>query len=149
MSHTLLALDPGGTSGWSFWRFSDTEPLAHVDHGMISGGNRGFIRWWDETNGGDPDIVVAEIFVDDHRTVSPDTTPLRIEGALDVLFPAWVGQRNVMKAHAPDSLLKEHDLWWPGAGHDRDSARHAIAYMKTIRHLPTLRAYWPPRREAA
>lgn len=141
----LLALDPGGTSGWSFWSYSATEPLTHIDHGQISGGNIGFVEWWNDTNGGDPDEVVAEIFVNDHRTADPDLTPLRIEGALDVLFPGWIGQRNVMKAHADDLFLKRVGLWWPGEQHARDSARHAVALMKVRRHIPTMRRFWPPR----
>lgn len=142
---TLLALDPGGTTGWSFWKYSATEPLTYVDHGQISGGNHGFVEWWGETLGGEPDEVVAEIFIDDHRTMSPDLTPLRIEGALDVLFPGWIGQRNTMKSHANDLFLKRSGLWWEGAQHARDSARHALACMKLRRHMPSMLLYWPPK----
>lgn len=136
---TLLALDPGGTTGWSFWKYDAVTPLLHVDHGMIRGGLDGFIRWWADTNGGDPDEVVSETFVLDGRTAQPDVTPLKIEGALSVLFPGWIGQRNFAKAHAPDDLLKVKGLWWPGQPHAVDSARHAVAYLKTRRHAPTLR----------
>lgn len=143
---TLLALDPGGTTGWSFWRYDAVTPLRHVDHGMIPGGLRGFIQWWEETAGGDPDEIVAEDFILDGRTAMPDTTPLEILGALDMAAPVPViRQRNVMKAMATDEFLKRNDLWWKGAGHDRDSARHALALMKRRKHVPTLRRYWPPR----
>lgn len=135
MTRTLLALDPGGTTGWSVWTYSDTEPLTHVGHGMVKDGLRGFIQF---ASGVHPDEVLSETFVLDGRTPKPNTEPLRIEGALSVIWPDWIGQRNVMKAHAPDELLKAKGLWWPGAGHDRDSARHAIARMKVTRHAPTL-----------
>ncbi len=143
----LLALDPGGTTGWSSWVYDSLTPLRHVDHGMIPNGLDGFIQWWESTAGGEPDEVVSETFVLDGRTARPDVTPLKVEGALSVLFPGWIGQRNVMKAHAPDQLLKDKGIWWPGAGHDRDSARHAIAWAKTTRHMPTLR--WLYGKEAA
>ncbi|UOE45901.1 hypothetical protein [Agromyces larvae] len=141
----LLALDPGGRTGWSLWRFDAITPITHLEHGTVEGGLDGFIAWW-KVEGWQPDVVVSETFVLDGRTPKPDITPLKIEGALSVLFPGWVGQRNVMKRHAPDAFLKEHGLWWPGKGHDRDSARHAIAWAKTNLHRPTLDAYWGRRR---
>jgi hypothetical protein len=140
----LLALDPGGTTGWSTWFYDATTPLRHIEHGMIPGGKDGFIDWALRRRG-EFDEVVAESFALDGRTAQPDITPIRIETAIDLIFGRWGDgcpvyyQRNVMKAHAPDSLLKRLDLWWPGEGHDRDSGRHAIARQKTARHAPTLR----------
>lgn len=135
----LLSLDPGGSTGWSAWRYDATTPLRHIEHGTIAGGLRGFLQWWETVP--DFDECVAEDFILDGRTVKPDTTPLEILGALEALL--WrdrplIRQRNVMKVHAPDELLKRVDLWWPGKGHDRDSARHAIALLKTRKHAPTL-----------
>lgn len=139
----LLALDPGVSTGWSFWHYDATTPLRHIDHGTIPHGLRGFLGWLSDTHGGEPDEIVAEDFILDGRTARPDTTPLEILGALELFAHTTetplVRQRNVMKAHAPDQLLKDKGLWWPGKGHDRDSARHAIAFMKTRRHAPTLR----------
>lgn len=146
----ILAVDPGGTTGWSLWLMREAAPIEHVEHGMIPGGVDGFITWATESGfvghyAEWPDLtVVSETFVLDGRTRKPDITPLKIEGALSVLFPGWVGQRNVAKAAAPDAFLKKHDLWWKGQGHDRDSARHAIYYAKSVRHLPTIRHFWPP-----
>ena len=137
----LLALDPGRSTGWSVWEYGDTKPLTHLEHGTIAGGLEGFIDFAMGKHGYDE--VVAETFRLDGRTVKPDVTPLRIEGALTTLFPGWVGQPNSHKVHAPDALLKRAGLWWPGKGHDRDSARHALAYMKLRRHLPTIERYWP------
>ncbi|MGO2150810.1 MAG: hypothetical protein ACTH32_06370 [Microbacterium gubbeenense] len=145
----ILAVDPGGTTGWSLWLMREAAPIEHVEHGMIPGGVDGFITWATESGfvghyAEWPDLtVVSETFVLDGRTRKPDVTPLKIEGALSVLFPGWVGQRNTFKSHAPDELLKAHGLWWKGAGHDRDSARHAIAYAKARKHLPTIEKFWP------
>lgn len=142
----LLALDPGETTGWSVWDYSDRQPLTYVAHGMIAGGLVGFIEWWpvipDELL---PTEVVCESFVLDGRTAFPNVTPLRIEGALAALWHGPVTlQRNTYKMHGPDDLLKRIGLWWKGAGHDRDSARHAIAYCITRRHMPTLMWLHPP-----
>ncbi|WP_162819130.1 hypothetical protein [Leifsonia aquatica] len=147
---TFLVLDPGGTTGWSTWLLPADGPLEPIDHGMIPGGLHGFIRWWRDIHDSDPgfDFVVSESFILDGRTAKPDITPLHIEGALAV-FCSELGlplyyQRNVYKAHAPDELLRRLGYYWPGAGHDRDSARHAIAYALTQRHMPTLMAIHPP-----
>lgn len=140
----LLSLDPGGTTGWSLWRLSDTEPLTYIMSGQISNGVRGFIEWWADKPL-EPDIVVAETFRLDGRTPRPDVTPLKIEGALAVLFPDWHGQPNTMKVHATDAFLKANGFWLPGKQHARDSVRHALAYAKLHRHEPTLRALWGPR----
>ena len=139
----LRALDPGKTTGWSEWHYDAMTTLTLLDYGQISGGSRGLIAWWQSRP--EPDEVVAETFVDDHRTMSPDLTPVRIEGALDVLFPGWIGQRNSYKAHADDVMLKRTGLWFVGQPHATDSGRHALAFQKTRRHLPTIERYWPRR----
>lgn len=139
----LRSLDPGGTTGWSEWRYTDDAPAELLDYGQIPNGVHGFIAWWRSRP--EPDRVVAETFRLDGRTPKPDTTPLQIEGALTALFPEWHGQANVMKAHAPDEFLKAHGFWLVGKPHARDAVRHALAYAKLQRHAPSLRAYWPPR----
>lgn len=148
---TLLALDPGGTSGWSLWQYDALTPLRHIEHGMIGDGLRGFIRWFSDFGNWQYGEIVAEDFILDGRTARPDTTPLEILGMLEYACHQadvpLVRQRNVMKVHAPDQLLKDKGLWWPGAGHDRDSARHALALMKTRKHMPTLK--WLYGKEAA
>lgn len=142
----LLALDPGGTTGWSIWQYDALTPAMPFEHGQITGGVQGFVEWWREHERDiEPDVdeVVSESFVLDGRTVSPDVTPLRIEGALSVLWPHGViYQRNTFKAHAPDATLKRLGFWWRGEQHARDSARHALAFLKVRKHLPTVRAYW-------
>ena len=142
---SLLALDPGGTTGWSLWRFTEAMPIEHVAHGQVSGGVDGFVQWWHRQDEQDIDEVVSESFVLDGRTASPDITPLRIEGALAVLWPGVIYQRNVYKGHVPDAKIKELGLWWAGEPHAVDSMRHALALMKVRRHLPTLMWAWPPR----
>lgn len=142
---SLVSFDPGGSTGWSLWQYDAVTPIRHVKHGTITGGLQGFLGWWDGFRYRyDFDEILAEDFILDGRTLKPDTTPLEILGALEFAANVEQGvplvrQRNFMKSHAPDELLKRADLWWPGAGHDRDSARHAIALMKTRRHEPTLR----------
>lgn len=144
----LLALDPGGTTGFSLWQYGATEPLSHVTHGMVANGLHGWLHWWHTTY---VELLVDEIVIEDFlldgRTPKPDTTALEVIGAVEALASLHgtpvLRQRNVLKAHCPDEKLKEWGFWWPGKGHDRDSARHALASLKIARHRPTLERYWP------
>lgn len=146
---TLLALDPGRTTGASLWKYSDTEPLECTWHGQIMYGVKGFILYM--LDHVDPDIVVAEQFVLDGRTPNPDVTPLKIEGAMmahyDPDFTLIAFQRNNFKKHVSNELLKAHDLYWKGEQHAMDSARHALAFMKVNKHMPTLQKYFSDNEE--
>lgn len=147
----LLAIDPGGTSGWALFTFSDAEPLTLVECGMVSGGLRGFKKWWlsswpaqvYRTYQG---ILVVEDFLRDGRTVHPDLQALEIISGLRMVLDTFILQRNQEKGHAPDAFLKKWGLWQPGKGHDRDAIRHGFAWARTNRHMPTIKHYWPDRR---
>lgn len=133
---SLLALDPGGTTGWAYGQYFDDHAYIDTAHGMIAGGVDGFIEWW-KAQFWTPDLVVSESF-QLRGVVNPDITPLRIEGALSVLRPGVIYQPPAAKMHAKDAVLRRYGLWWPGAGHDRDAARHALAYLKLTHHAPTM-----------
>lgn len=143
----ILSFDPGLSTGWSTWTFDDATPLTPVEHGTIKDGLRGFMQWWDKswpaqhfrTYGGE---LIAEDYILDGRTRIPNTMPLEVLGALELLAHQrkipLARPRNVMKVHAPDALLKAKGLLWKGEPHAMDSARHAIAHLKTRKHRPTL-----------
>lgn len=145
----ILGLDPGISTGWSLWSYDESHAPQHLDHGIIGEGVRGFVRWWESGgalhNGAYPDEVVAESFRLDGRTDFPEVMPLRIEGALAVLWPNTHFQPNTAKLHLSDRKMKELGLWWPGAGHDRDSMRHVFAWLKINRHRPTLELWRRPQ----
>jgi hypothetical protein len=143
----LLALDPGKTTGWSLWHYDAITPLTLDQRGQVEGGLAGLLQFMARV---DIDEVVAETFRLDGRTPKPDVTPLRIEGALSVVFPGWIGQANTCKRSADDLFLKRNQLWFSGLPHATDSARHALHLLKVRRHMPTIRRYWPdPRGENA
>jgi hypothetical protein len=141
----LLALDPGKTTGASLWMYDDETPLERYGHWQIEGGIYGCLEFLDQMKKF-ADQIVSESFVLDGRTPNPDTTPLQIEGALMAYWQVYripvVFQRNNFKKHVNDELLKKHNLYIKGEPHAMDSQRHAIAYMKTERHMPTLQKYF-------
>lgn len=143
-----ISFDPGGTTGWCIFEWTEDTPLTVLEHGMVPGSLEGFVTWvkvalnpkvsekWPYGF----DVVVSESFVLDGRTPNPDVTPLRIEGVLAYRFGNVVLQRNYYKVHANDKFLKAQGIWWKGPGHDRDALRHAYAYLKTNGHIPTIKA---------
>ena len=130
----------------SWWYYDDTKHLAFLRHEEIKGGLEGLINELISKSPNLYNLIVCESFKLDGRTPNPDVTPLQIEGVLSYCSKFYgipvVYQANNMKGHATDDFLKKHDLWFKGAPHATDSARHAIAYMKRIKHRPTLEHYF-------
>lgn len=143
----LLSLDPGKTTGMSIWMYDAETPLTKIAHGQIEGGVEGFLEYFYPSNMFMPwDVIVSESFVLDGRTPNPDITPLKIEGILEAhAFRTGCQlrfQRNNFKAHVDDDKLKKFSFYVKGMPHSNDSMRHALAYMKTSYHRPTLDAYF-------
>lgn len=143
---SLLALDPGKTTGASWWYYDDSTPIKLLKYTQVKGGVDAVINEFMNLTPAICDVIVSESFKLDGRTPNPDVTPLRVEGVLSYVSKLHgipvVYQANNMKAHATDEFLKRHDLWFKGQPHATDSARHAIAYMKRIKHRPTLEHYF-------
>jgi hypothetical protein len=144
----LIAFDPGKTTGMSIWNYDSETPLTLVGSGHIPGGVDGFLEYFYPVSKTYPrwDVIVTESFVLDGRTPNPDTTPLKIEGILES-HAHRTGtlirlQRNNFKAHVDNDMLKKFELYKPGQPHAMDSIRHALAYMKTSKHMPTLKHYF-------
>jgi hypothetical protein len=150
MTNYVLALDPGGTTGWALGAYSDLLPLNFVDGGQITAGVNGFVAWFTRMSwmGGmsdDSDVqIVSESFTLRPAVKFPDVTPLRIEGALSALLgPDGVRyQTPATKALVPDSELRRLGFWIPGQRHQMDARIHALAYMMKTHYMPTLETYF-------
>lgn len=146
MTALLLALDPGLSTGYSIWSYDAETPLTHVEHGTIPGGVRGVKAWW-RSREHTWEAVVCESFRLGDDTEKPEVDPLRTEGLLIGLWDGLlVFQSRDRKVAVPDRTLKRLGFWWKGKGHDRDSARHAIIFMRAVEHRPTIEAFWPDKR---
>ena len=139
----LEAYDPGKTTGYAWFRFSDTQPLVLEKFGQIEDGVEGFIRR--DYPMFDADIVISESFVLDGRTIRPNLEPLKIEGVLMAdayaLQHELVFQRNNFKTHVDDARLKDIGWYQKGMPHANDAIRHGLAWAK-LHHRPTLDAYF-------
>lgn len=144
----ILCLDPGGTTGWAFIHYGENEEPTVVISGQITGGATGFIYWytdiaekteWSET--------VCESFILRPGVHGADITPAYVIGALEGLsfvnpIPR-IYQAPSQKKLCDDDALKRLGLYQKGKPHTNDAIRHGIIYLRTKRHLPTLRKGWP------
>lgn len=149
MKH-LVAFDPGQSTGIALGTYSDSEPYTLVDVWQTQNGLTGVLDWLGEHYGAYDEESVSESFVLRKTPFMPDVEPLRIEGALTVFYPDIVWQPPSDKHHVPDTILKEHNMWQTGKplghvdGRDaNDAIIHALTFLKKMRHVPTLKKYWP------
>lgn len=143
---TVIAFDPGGTTGWSAISVhpdSLVDPdvpildnIIHWDQGQIEGDEYTqvdiileMLDLWDGA------AAVMEDF--QLRTISAELSPERIKTiagwALSRLFDPTRSlflQMPSMKETASDDRLKRWDLYRPGEQHARDATRHAIVFLR-------------------
>jgi len=124
----VLSLDPGGTTGWAYWK--DTWKL-EMNRGQVEG----LIPAWQLLMEIRPDVVVCEGFYYQRREkVVLDSKEVigiaklwchQFEATYVEQTPAIVGK----KAFWNDNKLKELGLWIPNQVHAMDATRHLLYYM--------------------
>lgn len=143
--------------------FGSDQPYELLDVWQVGEGLTGFLDWWNKTGKTyllfktwayqEEPVIVSEQFVLRSNPFVADTTPIIIEGALvalcDYLKFSVTFQQRTNKALVNDSVLKEHGLWhtgkqvqWKDARDTNDAIIHALAFLKTNKHIPTLEKYW-------
>lgn len=162
---TLIAIDPGQMSGYFIGHYGPNTPLARTEFGMVPGGFEGIADII--ANGLDGlehfDVVVCEKF--STRPMSrqyklEELEPIRIEGLVSWLRPDTVWQAPAMmvlrqgdtqaqRKRNSDDVLRRGNLWLTGtdvsykdANDANAAAKHALAYMRSIKHAPTLAHYF-------
>lgn len=175
---TLLAFDPGMSTGWCHGTYTVGDPWRLERFGQIEGGLGGLMPWlhWENPKA---DTVISERFVplagQGFSHTAKSVEPLRVEGALVALgyLPAdtndprwqrpasqyWVSGKNATeKRRKQKAWVKENhpelyktgkkDLGTKDAEDYWSALFHSLAYMRKIGHEPTIRHYWPERKEA-
>lgn len=117
----ILAVDPGGTTGWMEWRDGEVAGWEEPD----------WLAWLDSRDF-DYDIFVIEKYTITPKTakLSQQTDALRCTGALE--FLAYPDHKVIFqtpaeaKAFSTDAKLKRIGWYMPGMGHRNDAARHLL-----------------------
>ncbi len=135
---SIIAVDPGGTTGLAFWtepgeypHFEQVRRERQIRLEMLED-----IRTWAAELGSDLTIV-CETYTITQRTskLSQQTDALKIIGVLEY-FAHVYGPRIVMqspadaKRFATDARLKAAGMWTPTkGGHANDANRHLFVYL--------------------
>lgn len=150
----IWGFDFGQATGVSLGEFTPATPYRLIDAWQVEDGTDGFIDWWGRYMETRPDdVIVAERFVlNPGNEFVADLEGLRAEGALQALCARlrlqinW--QERGYKTGVKDAVLVAHGLWQDilddhTDGRDaNDAIIHSLAYLKTRRHMPTLRKYF-------
>lgn len=139
----ILSFDPGGTTGVAQVSYSESEmPILDFVQ-QVEGGLLGFLDWWNSLESHEWDAIVCEDFVLRPSVKFPDLSPVYIIGALTALTGAVTLQSPSIKPLCNDEVLKRMEFYTKGKPHGNDATRHAIIYLRHMRHKPTLLKGWP------
>lgn len=148
MATKILSIDPGGKGGDTgivYLRCDDNNPPTVLATWAVHDGFDGFCEWWANRAGHlSPTVVIVETFVNYGRP-GADLSPLLIEGVVRYTYPdAVLSPASGKNTAVPDAVLKRLGLYTPGDHHrDRtEAARHAVRWLKSSKHIPTLKAGW-------
>lgn len=139
----VIALDPGGTTGWSIFQ---VHPLAMCGDPSIPVMPN--IEWWDAGEFTGPqddqidqilDLLVewpyARLVTEDFhlRQVNAVLDPVEINAILrrETRPRYWVKQQPALAmGTVTDDRQKRWGFWVPGKPHARDAVKHAITFLK-------------------
>lgn len=158
---TIIALDPGGTTGWSVIMVhpeclsdpdvSILENILHYEQGQFEGPELdqadeiiGLLQAWDNA------AIVCEDF--QLRTTAAELSPVRIRAMVELYIhrdpeenrPIFLQMPSLAKTTVTDKRLKQWKLYRPGEEHARDSLRHSITFLRRASvDVRIRRAAWP------
>lgn len=151
----LISFDPGLATGVFYGSYTDQSPLTRTASRTIDDGPYGLSKFLVEfLQENRVDIVVSELFRPDGSAGARETVSPQGEGVIIAHFPhtpiVWQPRSDKtwgLKGTAySDQKLKDLGLWvtgeqvsWEDGRDANDAALHAYAYMRRIKHKPTLR----------
>ena len=139
----VIGQDPGGTTGVALLRYTDNTAPELVYLHQIPDGREGFFYFFvgSDVGEGTNFVSVSEKWETREGIHSANLEPVYIEG---VQYAIWVDQTHYqsprVKTVIGDEFLKINNLWTEGKRHQMDALLHALYYLRSIGHEPTLKA---------
>ena len=136
MAVTVLALDPGVTTGWALWKSSYNQD--RVDRGQFTGNHVDFVNMLDDFHPSNaPFLIVYERFLYQRRD-KVNLYPVEVIGIIKYYctlydVPVWEQSPSQAKNLWSDDKLKRMNLWIPGQGHAMDATRHLLYHLVVTR----------------
>lgn len=137
----VIGQDPGGTSGVAVLRYTDNTAPELIFLHQIPDGREGFFYFFIGTEVGEGTnfTSVSEKWETREGVHGANLEPVYIEG---VQYAIWVDQTVYqspsVKPMVGDEFLKQQNLWTEGKRHQMDALLHALYYLRSIGHKPTL-----------
>jgi hypothetical protein len=158
---TVIALDPGGTTGWCVMmihpdalkdpEISIVDNIMHYEQGQFEGAELDqaeeiiqLLQAWDNA------VIVCEDF--QLREITAELSPVRIRAMIEMYLrldpeedrPIWLQMPALAKGTITDQRLKQWKLYRPGQEHARDALRHSIMFFRRASaELKIRRTAWP------
>jgi hypothetical protein len=159
----LLAIDPGGTTGWAhFWiptanllgRSLDILEDVEYDCGQLTGSEPEQamqIRPMLEEMSGTGPVICEDFILRQFRQDAALLSPVRLMAMIEFMVslineppPFKKQQPSLAKSTATDERLKDWGLWEKGAPHARDAIRHGVTFLRRAKTDNRLRNWaWP------
>lgn len=149
----LLSIDPGQETGIAILGFARKERPVVLGRSQVTGGMKGLLERlgpYIES----ADLICAESFSPRPGARSwrlAELEPIRIEGALDALYPDQITwrkpeQRKLVKdIPTTNHFLQDMGYWTtpkmvnrPDANDANSAMAHGLAYLRDSAHLPTI-----------
>lgn len=136
-SITLLALDPGGTTGWAVGRLEGQTMQLAIGQTMLTLAD---MHWLLEQVDLFATAVIYEDFEYRNKTrAGLDLTPVKLIGVIELAKELQPENHPIVyyrqkaatgKAYWTDPKLKEIGAYQRGTPHGRDASRHLLHYMQ-------------------
>jgi hypothetical protein len=142
-NYEVLALDPGGTTGWALFSVHPEAMSGDPDVHVLDN-----VLWWNSgqfTGRQDDQIDEILALVEEWPNARLVTEDFLLRQLNAVLWPVeinaivlratrpryWVKQHaSLAMSTVTDDRLKAWGFWVPGKEHARDAIRHAITFLK-------------------
>ena len=132
---SLLSLDPGGTTGWAYFKNLEMITCGQLDTNEVG-------QSFEEIQKLCQQYSIFELVYEDYRVykwkakqhAGSQLHTTRVIGAIESVCHVnnigWINQpANVAKGFCTDKRLKDWGLWIEGQKHARDAIRHACYYI--------------------
>lgn len=137
----VLGVDPGVRTGVALLEVLDNTAPVLIAYEEVYGGVEGFREWWKTRPA--YDVLVVEDFILRGGVHGVNIEPVRVIEFLAPFTPVLQTPAG-RKVAVSDKVLKRLGLYLPGERlrNAREAVRHAVWWVKSQHHIPTLRVGW-------
>lgn len=134
-AHTILALDPGKTTGICLATLTDKLYVAPHQDMLTLGATYNLLRWFCDARSNNTHIIYEDFEYRNNARMGLNLVPVKVIGIIE-LFKEWhepfvtftKQSAATGKAFYNDDRLKELGVYAVGKQHGRDATRHLLQW---------------------